>query len=168
MQLRAKVLTVSDGVSAGAREDVGGPALVARLDAAGYDVIELRVVPDGLESVEAALRDMTALFSGLVVTTGGTGFSPRDLTPEATLRVIEREAPGFAEVMRATNKFGPLSRARCGTVGHCIVVNTPGSPHGAVESLDALLEMLPHALEVLGGASVPHPPETGGRMATSS
>ena len=168
VELRAKILTVSDGVSAGVREDLGGPALAARLTQAGYDVVELRIVPDGLDSVADALREMAAEFAGLVVTTGGTGFSPRDLTPEATMTVIDREAPGFGEVMRATNRFGPLSRARCGTAGRCVVVNTPGSPRGAVESLDALIEMLPHALEVLTGEGAVHPPDTGGRIATSS
>jgi molybdenum cofactor synthesis domain-containing protein len=125
-------------------------------------------VPDGVSSVADALRDMTSGFTGLVVTTGGTGFSPRDLTPEATLSVIERTAPGFGEAMRATHPFGPLSRSQCGTVGSAIVVNTPGSPTGAIESIDALLEMLPHALAVLVNAPAHHPPETGGSTATSS
>lgn len=168
MELRAKVLTVSDSVIAGTREDTGGPALVERLSAAGYEVVEHRAVPDGIDSVAAALRDMTSGFAGLIVTTGGTGFSPRDLTPEATMTVIDRAAPGFGEAMRATHPFGPLSRSQCGTVGEAIVVNTPGSPTGAVESIEALLEMLPHALAVLVDAPAHHPPEMGGSTATSS
>lgn len=164
----AKVLTVSDRVSAAQSEDLSGPALVARLEAAGYRVVEARLVPDGIEPVSTALREMTRDFAGLVVTTGGTGFSPRDLTPEATLLVLEREAPGFGEAMRATNPFGPLSRGRSGIVGRCVVVNTPGSPSGALESLEALLEILPHALDVLAATAEGHPPETGGSTATSS
>ena len=168
MALRAKVLTVSDRVSAGERDDLGGTALVEQLERAGYEVLERRVVADGVDSVSRALRELSDGFTGLVVTTGGTGFSPRDLTPEATLQVIEREAPGFAEVMRTTHPLGPLSRSRCGTVGSCLVVNTPGSPTGAVECLESLLELLPHALDVLRGDSDHHPPETGGSTATSS
>lgn len=168
MELRAKVLTVSDRVSHGESEDLSGPALVLTLQRAGYVIVEHRLVADGLDSVSAALREMAHDFSGLLITTGGTGFSPRDLTPEATLSVLEREAAGFGELMRATNAFGALSRARAGTLGSCLIVNTPGSPNGATESLTALLALLPHALEVLTGESVRHPPDTGGSTAISS
>jgi molybdopterin adenylyltransferase len=168
MARRAKVLTVSDRVSTGERVDEGGPAVASRLSEAGFDVVETRVVADGIEPVVTALREMSSGFAGLIVTTGGTGFSPRDLTPEATIQVLEREAPGFGEVMRTTHPFGPLSRSRCGTVGQCVIINTPGSPSGAVESIDALIEMLPHAVDVLIGPSEHHPPETGGSTATSS
>jgi molybdopterin biosynthesis enzyme MoaB len=95
-------------------------------------------------------------FTGLVVTTGGTGFGPRDLTPEGTLAVLERQAPGLAEAMRAVNPLGRLSRGTAGTVGRCLVINTPGSRAGAVESLTAVLDVLPHALELLAGGQ-PHP-----------
>lgn len=166
--LRAKIVTVSDGVHAGVREDLAGPLLATLLEEAGYEIVERRVVADGVESVRDALVEMTDNFAGLLVTTGGTGFSPRDHTPEATMLVLEREAPGFGEVMRATNPFGPLSRARAGTVGSCVVINTPGSPSGAAESLTSLLPLLAHALRLLGEGQDPHPPETGGKTATSS
>ena len=168
MTFDAKILTVSDSVSSGHREDLAGPLLADRLRGDGFEVIENRVVSDGVESVAAALRQLSLDFAGLIVTTGGTGFSPRDLTPEATMEVLDREAPGFGEVMRATNPFGPLSRARSGTLGQSLIINTPGSPKGAVESLEAVLPMLPHALELLFGHRDPHPPETGGSTATSS
>ena len=158
MALRAKVLTVSDGVVAGTREDRSGGALADRLAAAGFDVVERAVVSDGTESVAAALTDLTAGFSGLVVTTGGTGFGPRDLTPEGTRRTVEREAPGLAEAMRMANPAkGRLSRGLAGTIGACLVLNTPGSATGAVESLDAVIDVLPHALALLSGVPTEHP-----------
>jgi molybdopterin adenylyltransferase len=157
MTLAAKVLTVSDGVVAGTREDRSGQALAERLAAAGYDVVERRTVADGTESVAEALGAMTAGFAGVLVTTGGTGFGPRDLTPEGTGRVLEREAPGLAEAMRLANPpKGRLSRGLAGTVGECLVLNTPGSSAGAVESLDAVLDVLPHALDLLAGRPTTH------------
>jgi len=166
--MRAKILTVSDSVARGERVDTAGPALAARLAQAGYEIVDARLVPDGVESVASAIRELAAGFAGLVVTTGGTGFAPRDLTPEATTSVIEREAPGFAELMRATSPFGALSRARCGTLGASLVLNTPGSPKGALECLDAVLPVLEHALSLLAGSNDAHPPETGGTTAISS
>jgi molybdenum cofactor synthesis domain-containing protein len=151
----AKVLTVSDGVADGTREDRSGGALAERLGTAGFDVVERRVTADGVEAVAAALRELTAGFSGLVVTTGGTGFGPRDLTPEGTSAVLEREAPGLAEAMRLVSPLGRLSRARAGTVGQALVLNTPGSSKGAVETLDAVLDVVPHALDLLAGGR-PH------------
>jgi molybdenum cofactor synthesis domain-containing protein len=168
MDLYAKILVVSDGVAAGVREDAAGPRLESRLTGAGYTVVERRLVPDGIDSVSAALWEMVDDFAGLVVTTGGTGFSPRDLTPEATLLVLDREAPGLGEAMRQVNPLGRLSRARAGTAGRSLVLNLPGSPKGAVECLDAVLDVLAHALELLAGSDGPHPPETGGSTATSS
>jgi molybdopterin adenylyltransferase len=158
--LHAKVLTVSDGVAAGTREDRSGAALVARLRQAGYEVVDQRVSADGVGAVAEALRDLTTGFAGLVVTTGGTGFGPRDLTPEGTRAVIDREAPGFAEAMRRASDhddrgFGMLSRGVCGTVGRAMVCNLPGSSSGASECLDVILPALPHALELLAGEQ-PH------------
>jgi molybdopterin adenylyltransferase len=153
----AKVLTVSDGVVAGTREDRSGQALADRLVAAGYEVADRRVVADGTESVAAALVEMAAGFEGLLITTGGTGFGLRDLTPEGTAEVLEREAPGLAEAMRLANPAkGRLSRGLAGTIGACLVLNTPGSSTGAVESLDAVVDVLPHALDLLGGRPTSH------------
>jgi molybdenum cofactor synthesis domain-containing protein len=158
--LRAKVLTVSDGVVDGTREDRSGDALAARLAEAGYEVVERRAVADGVDSVAAALRELCAGFNGVVVTTGGTGFGPRDLTPEGTRAVLEREAPGLAEAIRTASNgsgrgFGMLTRGVSGTVGDAIVVNLPGSSSGAVESLDTVLPVLPHALDLMAGGR-PH------------
>jgi molybdopterin adenylyltransferase len=151
----AKVLTVSDGVVAGTREDRSGAALDDRLGAAGFDVVGRAVSSDGVEAVAEALRALAGGFAGLVVTTGGTGFGPRDLTPEGTRSVLDREAPGLAEAMRLVNPLGRLSRATAGTVGRALVLNTPGSSTGAVECLDAVIDVVPHALELLEGGR-PH------------
>jgi molybdenum cofactor synthesis domain-containing protein len=152
---QAKVLTVSDGVIAGTREDRSGAALTAHLQAAGFDVVGHAVVEDGIESVAGALRELADEFLGLVVTTGGTGFGPRDLTPEGTREAIEREAPGLAEAMRLVNPLGRLSRGVAGTLGTTLVLNTPGSSSGAVECLDAVLDVVPHALDLMAGGR-PH------------
>jgi molybdenum cofactor synthesis domain-containing protein len=152
----AKVLTVSDGVIAGTRDDKSGAALADTLTAAGWEVLERRVVADGAGAVAAALRDLTTGFAGLVVTTGGTGFAPRDQTPEGTAAVIERPAPGLAEAMRLVNPLGRLSRATAGVVGRAIVCNTPGSSSGAVECLTAVLDVLPHALALLNDEPTSH------------
>ena len=155
MALEAKVVTVSDGVADGTRPDRSGPALVAHLQTAGFDVIEQVVSSDGVEAVAAAVRAACEGFAGLVVTTGGTGFGPRDLTPEGTRSVLEREAPGLAEAMRLVSPLGRLSRASAGTVGAALVLNTPGSTAGCIECLDAVLDVVPHALELLAGGR-PH------------
>jgi molybdopterin adenylyltransferase len=152
----AKVLTVSDGVIAGTRDDRSGAALDERLRAEGFDVVDRRVVADGTESVAVALREMAAGFVGLIVSTGGTGFGPRDLTPEGTRAVIDREAPGLAEAMRLVNPLGRLSRGVAGTVGTALVLNTPGSPKGAVECLDAVIDIVPHAVRLLADAPTQH------------
>jgi molybdopterin adenylyltransferase len=153
--LEAKVLTVSESVSRGTRQDLSGDELANSLASYGYRVVERRVVPDGVEPVVAALSELSSSFAGLVITTGGTGFSPTDLTPEATRSVIEREAPGLAEAMRGASPLGRLSRGVAGTTGQCLVLNVPGSPKGAIESLEAVLDVLPHALELLVGGA-PH------------
>ncbi len=145
------MLTVSDGVIAGTREDRSGDALAAALAADGYDVIERRAVADGVDSVAEALRAMSTGFAGLVVSTGGTGFTERDLTPEGTRAVLEREAPGLAEAMRLANPLGRLSRGVAGIIGHTIVLNAPGSTTGCVECYGAVADVLPHALALLAG-----------------
>lgn len=159
MTLVAKVLTVSDGVIAGTRDDASGRALAERLKAEGYEIAAHEVTADGVQSVAGALRRLTEGFAGLVVTTGGTGFGPRDLTPEGTRQVIDREAPGLAEAMRhvtlGVNPHGMLSRGVCGAVGAALVCNLPGSSKGALECLEAVLPALPHALELLAGGR-PH------------
>jgi molybdopterin adenylyltransferase len=156
MAFQAKVLTVSTSVAAGTAEDRGGEVVTSTLREAGLEVVERSVVPDGTAGVAKTLRGLTAGFHGLVVTTGGTGFSPSDTTPEATEQVLERFAPGLAEAMRLTSPLGRLSRATAGTIGQALVLNTPGSPNGAAEYLAAVLDVIPHALTLLGGEN-PHP-----------
>jgi molybdopterin adenylyltransferase len=153
---RAKILTVSDGVIAGTREDRSGAALEEQLLAAGFEVLERAVVADGIASVAAALTRMASGFAGVVVTTGGTGFAPRDQTPEGTKEILEREAPGLAEAMRLVSPLGRLSRGTAGTRGRAIIVNTPGSPAGAVECLTAVIDVLPHALALLAEEPTRH------------
>lgn len=145
------MLVVSDGVFEGSREDRAGPRLVNRLAEAGFAVGEPLICEDGVESVARALRDLADDFAGLVVTTGGTGFGPRDLTPEGTAQIVDRSAPGLAEAMRLTNPLGRLSRAAAGSVGGTLVLNLPGSPSGAIECLEAVLDVVPHALALLRG-----------------
>jgi molybdenum cofactor synthesis domain-containing protein len=154
--LLAKVLTVSDGVAHGSRDDASGRALVEQLTGAGFEVVDHQVTADGADAVAGALRALTDGFAGLVVTTGGTGFAPRDQTPEGTRLVIEREAPGLAEAMRLISPFGRLSRGIAGIAGTAIVCNTPGSPKGCVEQLGAILDVLPHALRLLQEAPTSH------------
>jgi molybdenum cofactor synthesis domain-containing protein len=156
----AAVLTVSDGVAAGTREDGSGDAAEELLRGAGFDVRARRVVPDERGEIEDELRTLAAAHA-LVVTTGGTGFGPRDVTPEATRAVIDREAPGLAELMRASGlaqtPLAALSRAAAGTIGDALVLNLPGSPKGVRESLSAVLPVVPHALDLLAGATGRHP-----------
>ena len=154
---QAKVLTVSDGAVAGVREDRSGVAIYELLTRSGFDVIERRVVSDGVDEVSNALSYMAFGFNGLIVTTGGTGFGERDLTPEATKRILDRTAPGMAEAMRAVNPLGRLSRGVAGVRGASLILNTPGSTAGAVEMLEAVLDVLDHAIDLLGGASGVHP-----------
>lgn len=152
---QAKVLTVSDSVEAGSRPDVTGDALVARLEAAGFQVIERRVVSDDVEEIANALSYMAYGFNGLVVTTGGAGFGQRDFTPEATKRVLDRAAPGMAEAMREVSPRGRLSRAVAGTRGSALLLNLAAAPDRAVEMLEAVLDVVPEALGLLAGGFVP-------------
>lgn len=152
----AKVLTVSDGVMAGTRTDTSGTGLVELLSARGFEVVEHAHCSDGWESVARTLQTMCEGFAGVVVTTGGTGFAPRDETPEGTRAVIEREAPGLAEAMRNVNPLGRLSRGICGIRGRSIICNTPGSPKGCLEQLGAIIDVLPHAVSLLADRPSPH------------
>ena len=149
----ALVLTASDGVRAGVRDDASGDAIEARLAAIGY-AVERILVPDDQEEIAAALR-AGASRHPLVVSTGGTGLTPRDVTPQATLAVIDYPVPGLAEAMRAagraTTPLADLSRGVVGVLGRSLVVNLPGSPKGATESFDAIAPVLEHALETLAG-----------------
>lgn len=157
--MKAVVITVSDRVSAGEVEDLSGPAAAEALRAIGFEP-EIRVVPDGVESVESALRDAIAGAPSLVVTTGGTGMAPRDLTPEATRRVIERDAPGLSEAMRAAtfgeNPHGMLSRGISGVAGGTLILNLPGSPKGVEESLRVVAPALGHAVALIRGEESSH------------
>jgi molybdenum cofactor synthesis domain-containing protein len=148
---RAKILTVSDGVVAGTREDRSGEAVDAHLRANGFEIDDRVVVADGIESVARALRALAEGWAGLLVTTGGTGFGPRDLTPEGTRAVLDREAPGLAEAMRLVSPLGRLSRQLAGTIDATLVLNLPGSTNGCIECLDAVLDVVSHALELLRG-----------------
>src|SRR5659263_499812 len=152
---KAAVVTVSDKGAAGEREDRSGAVVREVLEGAGLEVARAEIVPDEKETLASLLEELCARGFNLVVTTGGTGLSPRDVTPEATLAVIDKEIPGMAEAMRAESlKVTPhamISRAVCGLKGSTLVVNLPGSPNGARECLDVVMPALPHALEVAAG-----------------
>jgi molybdopterin adenylyltransferase len=153
-ETKVAVLTVSDSASAGTRSDLSGPVVKELLQQNHFAVEKMKIVPDDQEVIEAALRRLTASFP-LVITTGGTGIAVRDVTPEATRAVCTRLVEGIAERMRSEGAkktpLAALSRGLCGIRGTSLVINLPGSPKAAVESLQAVIELLPHALELLQG-----------------
>jgi molybdenum cofactor synthesis domain-containing protein len=155
--MRVALVTISDSVAQGARPDRSGPALAERCLALGWEIMSTEIVSDEREEIEkrlAALGDSGAV--DLILTTGGTGVGPRDSTPEATAAICSKLVPGIGEAMRAKggqgNPRAALSRAVAGVRGGSLILNVPGSPRGAVESLDAVAEILPHAVKVVGGA----------------
>ncbi len=154
MELTAAILVVSDSCAQGTRQDLSGPALQRALEAQGFRIVALRIVPDEREIISGTLREL-AQQARLLVTTGGTGIAKRDVTPEATRAVCERLLDGVAELMRAEGlkhtPLAPLSRGVCGTLDRSLVLNLPGSPKGAEQSLHAVLHLVPHALELLAG-----------------
>jgi len=155
---RAIVITVSDGVAAGVREDISGSVLESLLVDKGFSVDRV-VVADEVDEIAGAIKDASSS-AQLVVTTGGTGFSHRDVTPEATASVLEKEAPGLVHAMLAggleKTPMAALTRARAGSIGETLVINVPGSPRGATESLEAVLEVIPHAIQLLSGDTQHH------------
>ena len=153
---RAAVVTVSDSTHSGTRQDVSGPSIKTRLEQLGWQVDDVRVVPDELAQLAPLLVEIADRAQvGVIFTTGGTGLGPRDRTPEATRSVIEYEVPGLSECMRAEGRkktpAAILSRGISGVRGTTLIVNLPGSPKGAIESLDAIVEVVPHAIRVLRG-----------------
>lgn len=156
--MRACVITCSDAASRGEREDASGPAVAELLAAMGFDPGPVMIVPDELDAIATAIRGASNEGARLIVTTGGTGIAPRDVTPEAVARVTARIVPGFGEVMRATSRMGPLSRTQAAVFGAALIVNLPGSPKGATECLRSVAHLIPHALELLGADRVERHP----------
>jgi molybdopterin adenylyltransferase len=164
MLIRAAVLTVSDSTFAGTRVDKSGPAVESRLRDLGFDITCRAVVPDDTGRIRDELIRLSACDDiHVIFTTGGTGVALRDVTPEATREVIDREIPGFGERIRAEGlRFTPkslLSRAISGTRNHVLIINLPGSPAGAVQSLDAIVELVPHAVQLLHGQTAHAEPD---------
>lgn len=155
MKRRAHVITVSDGVSAGTRQDVSGPALIELLQSARFETSGPEVVPDDQQRISDAIVAAVHQGADIVVTTGGTGLGPRDVTPQATSPLIDYDVPGLGELMRSTGArttpMASLSRSMAGVRGTSLILNVPGSKNGATESLNAILPVLDHAIELLHG-----------------
>lgn len=155
--LSAAVITISDKGYRGEREDLSGPLLVKMLKENNFDVTTTSIIPDEKEMIESTLIDLSNKNIALILTTGGTGFAPRDITPEATKAVIERETPGLSEIMRAESMkitpFGCLSRGVSGIRGNSLIINLPGSPKAANENLMSIIKSLPHAFKMFLGDS---------------
>jgi molybdopterin adenylyltransferase len=166
-RVRAGIITVSTKGAAGERADESGPAMRAALAAAGHEVVAEALVPDDVERVATAILAAIRTGANVVLTSGGTGLSPNDVTPEATRRVIDREVPGIAEALRARSleatAHGMLSRGVAGSIGKALVVNLPGSPRAVRESLDVLIPVLAHAIELLAGETGERGHATGRR-----
>lgn len=154
--IRVAIVTISDSVAEGKREDRSGPAVQKRVGELGWSVASKGLVPDVVSEISGALRDLSRGGEvDVILTTGGTGLAPRDVTPEATRAIIEREVPGFGELMRSegrkSTKFASLSRGGAFTLGTTLLVNLPGSPSGAVDSLNAVADLIPHVIDLLQG-----------------
>ena len=154
--IRVAILTVSDSAALGKREDVSGPAVHRRCEQLGWSVVAEEVVPDDEGAIAARLRDWAdGLTASLILTTGGTGVSARDVTPEATRSILDKDIPGIVELMRSKGleqtKFSVLSRAMAGTRKRSLIVNLPGSPRGAVHSLGVIEHLVPHIVDLLEG-----------------
>lgn len=159
--MRAAVVTISDSCSEGRAQDRTGPEVASRLRALGWEIVTTGIVPDSRSAIRDLLMALTERADiDAVFTAGGTGVAPRDVTPEATRDVIEREMPGLPELMRAeglrSTRRAVLSRAVAGTRGDTLVLNLPGSPRGAIESLNAVADLLPHVVDLLHGGASPH------------
>ena len=156
MSVRVSILTISDRSSRGEREDLSGPALHDLIISEKWEVIRTDIIPDDLELILDTLATWSdANIQNIILTTGGTGFAPRDITPEATLAIIDRLTPGLVEAMRAESmeitKHAMLSRAVAGIRGKTLIINLPGSPKAAVENLSVIIPVIPHAVQLLSG-----------------
>ena len=161
--VRARVITCSDSAVRGERADGSGPAVREILEKAGFEVDRVEIVPDSVQEISDAIASAVDIGRcRLVVTTGGTGIAPRDVTPEATMRVADRRIDGFGELMRMRSlektPLASLSRAQAATRGDALIVNVPGSPKGAIENLEAILHLVPHTLQLLAGGRVEQHP----------